>query len=71
MYYIQVFLKGYWKAFKSFYKIVGIVVLGAIAIYAMSAGFSVLVCIAIGWYLHKHYDIKIKKRPKKRNKKKP
>ena len=61
------------KAFTSFYKIVGIVVLGAIAIFALSqsAGLSVLVCIAIGWYLHKHYDLKIKKRPKKRNEKKP
>ena len=73
MYYLQVFLKGYWKAFTSFYKIVGIVVLGAIAIFALSqsAGLSVLVCIAIGWYLHKHYDLKVKKRPKKRNKMKP
>ena len=73
MYYLQVFLKGYWKAFTSFYKIVGIVVLGAVAIYALSqsAGLSVIVCVAIGWYLHKNYDLKIKKRSKKVSKKKP
>jgi uncharacterized RDD family membrane protein YckC len=73
MYYLQVFLRGYWKTFISFYKIVGIVVLGAVAIYALSqsAGLSVLVCVAIGWYLHKNYDLKIKKRSKKVSKKKP
>jgi hypothetical protein len=73
MYYLQVFLRGYWKTFISFYKIVGTVVLGAVAIYALSqsAGLSVLVCVAIGWYLHKNYDLKIKKRSKKVSKKKP
>jgi hypothetical protein len=72
MHHLQVFLRGYWKTFISFYKIVGIVVFGAVAIYALSqsAGLSVVVCVAIGWYLHKNYDLKVKKRSKKVSKKK-
>lgn len=66
MNYLNGFLVWYWKSFKSFYKIVFIVVLGGIAIFAISqvSGLSVLVCIALGWFLHKNYQVKVKKAKK-------
>lgn len=71
MKYLNGFLAWYWKSFKSFYKIITIVVLGGIAIFAISqvSGLSVLVCVALGWFLHKNYQVKVKvKKPVKAKK---
>lgn len=72
MRYLQLFAKGYLKLFVGFYKIVFIVVLGGIAIFALSqvSGLSVLVCIGLGWFIHKKYEVKIKERAKRKKAKK-
>ena len=70
---LKMLFVGYLKAFVGFYKVISIIVLGAIALYAMSqvSGLSVIVCIAIGWFIHKKYAVSVKKKkqPKKKVKK--
>lgn len=67
MKYLNLFVKGY----ISFYKLVSIVVLGGIAIFAMSqvSGLSVVMCVALGWFIHKKYEVK--QRGKRKKAKKP
>ena len=69
MKYLNLFMKGYVRLFVNFYKGLTVVVLGAIAIFAMSqvSGLSVLACVALGWYLSKKYELRNK--PKRGRKK--
>ena len=70
MRYLKLFANGYVKLFVNFYKALFTVVLGGIAIFAISqvSGLSVLVCVALGWYLSKKYELR--KKPKKRGRQK-
>ena len=57
----------YLKLILSFYKNLTILVLGGITIFAMSqvSGLSVIVCVALGWFIHKKYEVKVKERARK------
>ena len=70
MRYLKLFAKGYLKLFVWLYTSLTIVVLGGIAIYALSQlpGLSVLVCIGLGWFIHKKYEVKVKERARKNKK---
>lgn len=70
MRYLQLFAKGYAKFFVSFYKGLTWLVMGGIVIFAMSqvSALTLIVCIALGWFIHKKYEVKTKKRANKNKK---